>query len=116
MNCKQMERPTMQSQRAADPEFSELMTVLVEQSKNISKAIAENLLAKTATDNLEKKQLQIDALLIQTAFPSDWRDSLLDSSDRVLALLPKKATCNIIKSLMEENFLLRAALSTVSKK
>ena len=50
-----MERPTMQSQRAADPEFSELMTILVEQSKNISKAIAENLLVKTATQDLEKK-------------------------------------------------------------
>ena len=83
-----MEQPSMQSMRADEHEMSELMNMLIEQSNNISKAIAENVLLNKSTEDLVKKRMQADALLIQTAFPTEWRNAVLDSSDRVLALLP----------------------------
>ena len=98
---------SMQSRRGNNHDIFQAMEMLIQDKEQIKKTIVENKRQGNTTEKLEKDQLYNDALMIQTVFPTEWESSLLDSADRVLALLPKSATCNIIRSMIEENFLLR---------
>ena len=98
---------SMQSRRGSEHDIFEAMEIIINDKEQIKKTIERNKKQGNNTRKFEKDQLYFDALMIQTVFPTEWESSLLDSADRVLGLLPKSATCNIIRSMIEENFLLR---------